>query len=152
MAPLNSRQELFAQLVASGHSATDAYRRAGYAHRAAETCGPRLLGNARVAARVRELQARQSHKAEMSRDEMRRYLVEVLLTPCGNVGPGHRLCVRHKATDNGVEVWMPDKLRAAELLIRLCGWAEPERINLDAGDGLAALISRIRAGRAPGAS
>jgi hypothetical protein len=51
----NPRRERFAQLVATGRSATDAYVAAGYAKKAAYTCGPRLLKVVSVRARVREL-------------------------------------------------------------------------------------------------
>jgi Terminase small subunit len=51
----NPRRERFAQLVATGRSATDAYVAAGYAKKAAYTCGPRLLKVISVRARVREL-------------------------------------------------------------------------------------------------
>jgi len=52
----NPRHERFAQLVATGMSAAEAYVAAGYAEKAAYTCGPRLLKTSSVQARVRELQ------------------------------------------------------------------------------------------------
>ena len=52
----NSRHEQFAQLAASGRTPAEAYIAAGYAGKAAYTCGPRLLKKASVQARVSELQ------------------------------------------------------------------------------------------------
>jgi hypothetical protein len=114
--------------------------------------GPRLLGNVRVAARIRELQARQSAKAEMSRDDLRRYLVSVMRTPCGEIGPEHPLWVMHRRTEGGLEVRMPDKLCAAELLAKLCGWLAPDKVQLEAGEALATLLQRIRSSRESAAS
>lgn len=59
MPPLeNPRHEVFAQEVAKGKSAAQAYLIAGYKtdQRGAEASGPRLLGDVRVANRVLELQ------------------------------------------------------------------------------------------------
>jgi hypothetical protein len=52
----NSKHEQFAQLVATGNTPAEAYVRAGYAEKAAYTCGPRLLRSAPVRERVAELQ------------------------------------------------------------------------------------------------
>ena len=55
MPPLaNSRHEKFAQELAEGHSATEAYERAGYKPNYGNCI--RLKGNERIVARVRELQ------------------------------------------------------------------------------------------------
>lgn len=55
----NARHEKFAQNVAKGKSATEAYKLAGFNARAksAEAAASRLLGNVKVHARVEELKA-----------------------------------------------------------------------------------------------
>jgi phage terminase small subunit len=101
MPPLsNSRHEQFAQLVARGASATRAYGEAGYrtkSDQVAAVNGSRLLGRAKVKARVAELRASQTaelmERHEVSREEViRRYwaivqaepsdLVEVRVAAC----------------------------------------------------------------------
>ena len=52
----NSKHEHFAQLVAKGVSATKAYTSAGYSDKGAQPSAARLLLNAMVRARLRELQ------------------------------------------------------------------------------------------------
>jgi len=52
----NPRHEQFAQLIAAGKTPAEAYILVGYAERTAYTCGPRLLKQTSVAARVAELQ------------------------------------------------------------------------------------------------
>ena len=52
----NPRHEQFAQLIAAGKTPAEAYPLVGYAEKTAYTCGPRLLKQASVAARVAELQ------------------------------------------------------------------------------------------------
>lgn len=64
----NFRHEAFAQAIAKGAAARAAYKAAGYgaSDRAAEACASRLLTDAKVAARVREIQNKVSEKAEWS--------------------------------------------------------------------------------------
>ena len=52
----NPRHEQFAQLVAAGKTPAEAYVLVGYAEKTAYTCGPRLLKQPSVGARVAELQ------------------------------------------------------------------------------------------------
>ena len=52
----NSKHEHFAQLVAKGVSATKAYTSAGYSDKGAKQSAARLLTNADLCARIRELQ------------------------------------------------------------------------------------------------
>lgn len=60
----NSRHEAFAQAVAKGKSAAEAYSEAGYKlHRPSAS---RLLTNANVAARVSELKERAAEQAEVT--------------------------------------------------------------------------------------
>ena len=60
---LKAQQELFAQGIADGKPATHAYRAAGYScknDKVAEACSSRLLGNAKVRARIDELLAQKA--------------------------------------------------------------------------------------------
>lgn len=146
----NARQEKFAQNVANGLAFGEAYSKAGYRANpdAAAKAGSRLAKTKLVKARIAELKAKQSDKSEMSRDELRRYLIEVLQTPVGEINIKHRLSQTYRETADSLEVKMPDKLKAAAELIKLCGWAEPDRIQVEAGDSLAHLVARIRKGEA----
>ncbi len=60
----NARHERFAQELAKGEHASTAYRNAGYSAKgnAAEACASRLLTDAKVAGRLKELRARISEK------------------------------------------------------------------------------------------
>lgn len=65
---LNPRHETFAQAVAKGKSAIEAYEAAGYKpHRPSAS---RLLTNANVAARVAELQGRGARKVEVTLESL----------------------------------------------------------------------------------
>ena len=143
---LSAKHERFCQAVASGKTLVEAYAHAGYKvkKKVAEASASRLSKRADIAARIQEICAKQGDKAEMTRDELRRYLIEVLQTPIGEINVRHRLCHTYRHTDDGVEVKMPDKLRAAAELIKLCGWAEPEKVQLEAGASLGSLLERIR--------
>lgn len=71
----NARQEKFAQNVAKGKSATEAYRLVyGARAKSAEASSSRLLGNAKVRKRVEELKAAGAERAEVSIAEVLREL------------------------------------------------------------------------------
>jgi phage terminase small subunit len=61
----NHKHELFAQALAKGDNATNAYKNAGYTAKgnAAESAASRLLSDVKVQARVTELQERAAIKA-----------------------------------------------------------------------------------------
>jgi hypothetical protein len=94
----NSRHELFAQAVASGKSASEAYRRSGATGKNADVHAARLMVNDGISQRVAELKAAQSQKTELSRDQLREFLIEVILTPAGKVNEQSRLCQSYKDT------------------------------------------------------
>jgi len=70
----NSRHERFAQAVAKGHSATEAYRLAGY--KGDRTAASRLSTNVNVAQRVSELQGRSAKRVEVTVESLAAELEE----------------------------------------------------------------------------
>ena len=119
----NARHELFAQAVASGKSASEAYRRSGGKGKNADVQAAKLVVSGSICERVAELKEAQSQKSELSRDRLREFLTEVILTPAGKVDEQSRLCQSCKITPEFREIRMPDKLAAAAQLAKLCGWS-----------------------------
>jgi phage terminase small subunit len=75
MAPLkNTRHEAFAQALAKGKSATEAYAETGY--KGDRTAASRLSTNVNVSARVTELQAKTVKKVEITVDSLAAELEE----------------------------------------------------------------------------
>ncbi|WP_051988471.1 terminase small subunit [Bosea sp. UNC402CLCol] len=74
----NNRHEAFAQAIAKGLAARVAYKAAGYgaSDKAAEACASRLLTDAKVAARVLELQSKAARKVEVTVESIARELEE----------------------------------------------------------------------------
>ena len=66
----NSRHELFAEGVASGKSATQAYIDAGFSPDTAEQGASRLLRNVKVASRIEELKARIAKRVEITQADI----------------------------------------------------------------------------------
>jgi phage terminase small subunit len=68
----NQRHERFAQEIAQGKSAAEAYCLAGYraADKSAETAGPRLFRNVQIQQRVIELQQKVARKAEITLESL----------------------------------------------------------------------------------
>ena len=110
----NPKHERFAQLVATGMTAQAAFTQAGYP---SPQNAPRLRNNALVAKRIEELQARNERKAEMAamtRDELIGILIDIV----------------HASRARLSEARTTDGLKAAEMLAKMCGWNEPERVNV----------------------
>jgi len=74
---LNAQQERFCREYLIDYNATEAATRAGYSKKTAATQGWRLLKNAKVLARVRELQAEQAERLAMTSDWVMLQLREV---------------------------------------------------------------------------
>lgn len=128
----NPKHEKFAQLVASGITANAAFAQVGYK---APQNSPRLRNNELVPKRIAELQVRNERKAEMAaltRDELVGILTDIV-----------------KATRNRLpEARTADGLKAAEMLARMCGCNEPEKVSVHSVEVKvdAALIAQLRAG------
>jgi len=118
------KHEKFAQLVATGMSCSEAYRKAGYRDASAKHNATRMRDNEVVARRIAEIRGENDRKSEMSRQELIDILVRFIRDPA--------LCV-----------W-PARIKSAELLAKLCGWHEAERVNVTI-DPLQSLIDSIRA-------
>ena len=145
---LSPRHEQFAQKVASGASAAQAYRETypTASTATAETHGPELLRRRQVAVRVDELKGIQravvTEEFKVTREDMIRYLHEVLITPVGDIDADHILAqevtrsrrVRGRGED--AEEWetekirMPAKMEAADKLIKMAGWYAPDKGEL----------------------
>jgi hypothetical protein len=125
----NPRWEKFAQAIVEGHRQYRAYEKAGFALRGLRACGgaERLLKNPTVMARIVELRDEKMVAYRMSRRDVLNYLVDVIQTPAGQVKEGDRLCHSYRHTDRLRSASMPDKLKAAEMLAKICGWFAPEQ-------------------------
>jgi Terminase small subunit len=134
--------------LATSYSASEAYRQSGATGKNADVHAARLIVNDGISKRVAELKAAQAQKSELSRDELREFLTEVILTPAGKVSEQSRLCQSYKVTLEVREIRMPDKRRAVEQLAKLCGFNEPEKMEIEHGykaqQELIEVIARLR--------
>jgi len=143
----NSRHEKFCQLVAAGSSASAAYIQSGYDSKDPNVHGPRLMANDRINNRINELKRESVEKCRISKGQLIDYLVDVIQTPAGEVSRDHKLCQGYKDTEVSNEIKMPDKLKAAEILCKLTGWNEPEKVTHEAGDTLTTFLQKLRSGQ-----
>jgi hypothetical protein len=150
---LNDRQRRFCELIVGGESATQAYR-AAFAHcgsdRAASAGGSRLLKRPVIAAAIAALRAEVTGRAmsELVADkrEVLEFLTGVVRAAPGDVDEASGLCQSFKHTPGVREVRLPCKLRAAELLGKMLGLNEPDKVQHEAGDSLAGFLRDLRAG------
>ncbi len=145
---LTDRQRWFAQLVVGGETLTDAYVTAFPPCKRrilAGNSGYRLARKPQVAEYIAELRAEVWRETGMesvaTRGEVLRFLTAVIQTPVGMVDEFSALCVAFKRSATGLEIWMPDKIRAADRLARMQGWYLPEK---EETDGMAELMEIVR--------
>lgn len=143
----NVRHEKFCQLMAVGMSASEAYRKAGYTNRNTNVLGSRLMANVSVSNRINELRESADKKTMLSKEQVMKFLADVIATPAGKVDGDNPLCQGIKQTARSSEVRIPDKIKAAERLAKMCGWDSAEKIEHGAADSLTALMARIRGGK-----
>lgn len=67
---LSQRQERFVREYLISGNASDAYRKAGYSHNGADTSAIRLLGNARIKARIAKLTQKRLQKLDITADSV----------------------------------------------------------------------------------
>lgn len=122
----NPKHEAFAQARAKGKSADEAYASAGYSRHDGNAA--RLSGNERVRARVAELVAKQADKSELSRDDLRKWCVRVILAKPSEASEDSDIC-ETIMTKAGPFTRVVDKLGAVDRLARLCGFNEPDKLD-----------------------
>ena len=120
----NQKHEVFAQFVAKGTSACEAYRKA-YGDKLSSAVqranSSRLLTNATVQQRVKWLQKSSASDTMLSIEEKRKFLADCIRTPIGRLNADSPLAQKVRVTPEGMEVVMVDKLRALELDAKLAG-------------------------------
>jgi hypothetical protein len=138
----NPRHELFCQAIASGRAAIEAYKLAGYKESSAKANATRLMENDGICSRIAELRAQQSAKAELSRDQFRQFLINIIQAKPEQASMQNPL--REIAmTKKGPAPVFPDKLGAAAQLAKLTGWNSAEKMSVETGDTLSAFLSQI---------
>ena len=142
----NVRHEKFAQCVASGLTGADAYRQViNYTGKEADGNAANWMNRPGVRERVNELKEANSRKATLSREQTIEFLCNVISTSAAKVDADSPLVQSAEFLDGKpVKLRIPDKIAAVKELTRICGWAQPNRIELAATDTLAEFIQSIR--------
>jgi terminase small subunit-like protein len=120
----------------------EAYKLAGYKNSSAKANATRLMENDGIAERIGELRAQQSAKAELSRDQFRQFLINIIQAKPEQASMQNPLC-EIAMTRKGPAPVFPDKLGAAAQLTKLTGWNSAEKVSVEAGDTLSAFLRQI---------
>ena len=142
----NVRHEKFAQCVASGLTGADAYRQVmNYTGKEADGNAANWMNRPGVRERVNELKEANSRKATLSREQTIEFLCNVISTSAAKADADSPLVQSAEFVDGKpVKFRIPDKIAAVKELTKMCGWAQPNRIELSARDTLAEFIASIR--------
>ena len=91
----------------------------------ADVMADQLMNQHGVRERIAALKAENAARSGRSRDELIAWLWAIADTGAGEVTKDSPLCQDYRAGDHGTEVHVPDKIAAAQLLVKICGWAKP---------------------------
>jgi phage terminase small subunit len=105
---LNQRQQLFCDGLLTGMSQAEAYRRAGYSQTRAETEAAKLVRHPVISRYLATERQKTAASSRMDRTAVVDFLCRV---------------VQGETQADG------NQLRAVELLNRICGWSEPEKVD-----------------------
>ena len=134
-ARLNARQKKFAALVVEGMSQYAAFEKV-YGRKEA-TYASALTRKPAVAAEIARLQAEAAATCSLKHQELVGFLVSVIMTPVGHLGPDDLLVQEwtEVETKSGKRRTLKgiNKLGAAKLLACLLGWMRPDHSTSDAG-------------------
>jgi phage terminase small subunit len=130
MGPLpNQRHERFAQALAQGKTATEAYVLAGY--KANDGNASRMKGNERISARVQKIVGRAAERAEVSVERILRELAAIAFSDIGKaVTWGPSVQVREEEDEDGRRVKV---ITSAVLLV------PSEKLDQDTARAIAAV-------------
>ena len=104
----NPKHERFAQLFAVSGNASAAWREVTGKVKDANVHGDEFMAVHGMKARIEEIRAGTAEKSERKKEELYSFLWQ--------------------AVDGAIEV-RPEQLRAAEIIARMTGWNEPEKVE-----------------------
>jgi hypothetical protein len=125
----NIRHERFCLLYVILGNATEAYRQAGYRAKTPDVNACQLLGKPKITSRIAEIKAENRSFDTLGRGDAIKYLWRLIFTPSDGA-----------PTES-------DKLRAFEILSRMCGWNEAETINIGVANSLTTYLTELRSQR-----
>ena len=143
----NQRHEVFAQGIAKGLSASDAFRAVTPGNpKNVDIKACQMRRQRGVEERIRELRAQNARKSEMTREELLAFYSAVIRMPADQVPAGSSVIQSYEQDGEGrVKLRICDKVQAGAQLCRMTGWNEPERVRLSAEDSLSAYLLELRA-------
>jgi hypothetical protein len=141
--PRKQAYEKFAQFVASGLSLAESYRRTTGQTANADVKGTQWHGYAGIKERIAELKAQNATRAQMTREELMGFYAAVIRTPADRVEAGSAVIQAYETTESGHKIRIVDKAAAGAQLQKMCGWNEPERVELGT-DSLSTYILQLR--------
>ncbi len=141
--PRKIAHEKFAQFVASGLSLAESYRRTTGQTRNSDVKGTQWYGYAGIRQRIAELKEQNAKRAQMTREELLVFYAEVIRTPADQVPAGSPVIQAYEMTESGPKIRICDKAAAGAQLAKMCGWNEPDKVEMSA-DSLTSYLLELR--------
>ena len=141
--PRKIAYEKFAEFAASGLSLAESYRRTTGQTKNADVKGTQWHGYAGIKGRIAELKAQNAQRAQMTREELMAFYAAVIRTPADRVPAGSPVIQAYEMTESGPKIRICDKAAAGAQLAKMCGWNEPDKVEMSA-DSLTSYLRDLR--------
>ena len=102
-----------------------------------------LMAQPGVRERVAEIKEQNSQRAQMSREELMAFYAAVIRTPADRVPAGSPVIQAYEMTESGPKIRICDKAAAGAQLAKMCGWNEPDKVEMSA-NSLTSYLRELR--------
>jgi phage terminase small subunit len=148
---LTIRERKFLENIMLGMKRPDAYLAAGYnvaSRNKVRASAANLLARPKVRAALDKMQKNHREYTDVTKEEIIRYLTDVLRSAPGHVDSDSPLAQEYSITENAhssnVRIKMVSKIDAIKHLTLLLGFDPPQKVQHDAADPLKSLLLRLR--------
>jgi phage terminase small subunit len=148
---LTPAHEAFCQHYISTGNASASWRvatgKTGPEAKNADVHAARWLVKAGIKARIAEIRGKLEEKAMLTKEQVIRFLCEVISTPIGEITPDSRLAQKSVPTEHGRRIEAPGKIEAAKLLGSWLGWEKGNEAENKTADALGSAVKQLMHGR-----
>jgi Terminase small subunit len=125
-------------------SLAESYRRTTGQTRNADVKGDQWHRYAGIKERIAELKAQNAQRAQMTREELLVFYAAVIRTPADQVPAGSPVIQAYEQDGEGrVKLRICDKAAASAQLAKMCGWNEPDKVEMSA-NSLTSYLRELR--------
>lgn len=146
---LNPREEKFCQHYCETGKQGESYEVAnpGVSKAVASSMAWKWLRKQKIQDRISEITKENRELCRLNREEMLEYAAGVMMTPIGEIDEYSPFCEEMSDTEHGRKLKMFSKSSAFDKIVKLCGYNEPEKLEVTADDEVKDMLRELTGAR-----